>query len=66
MPYSHDGAADKINDIKQEFRWSEQKARRFHDWLTDNYRFEKNEMSYTRLREVAREFDRSDRGRWDD
>lgn len=63
MPYTHEGAADKIRDIKREFEWSEEKARRFHDWLTQNYPDEKDEMSYTRLREVAQEFNREDRGR---
>ncbi len=63
MPgYTHDGASDKIRDIKREFQWSEEKARRFHDWLARNYPGTKDEMSYTRLREVAREFERDDRG----
>lgn len=66
MPYSHEGATDKIKNIKQEFGWKEAKSRRFHDWLTDNYPSEKDEMSLTRLREVAREFASSDRDRWDD
>lgn len=66
MPWSHQGAADKIKNIKEEFRWKEAKARRFHDWLTDNYPFEKDEMSLSRLREVAREFANQDRDRWDD
>lgn len=61
MPFTHDGSVDKIKDIKREFQWSEDKARRFHDWLHSNYDDEKNEMSYTRLREVAQEFNSEDR-----
>ena len=66
MPWSHEGATDKINNIKREFGWKEAKADRFHRWLTDNYPGEKNEMSLSRLREVAREFASEDRDRWDD
>jgi hypothetical protein len=62
MPFTHSGAADKIRDIKQEFRWSEDKARRFHDWLGKSYPSEKDEMSYTQLRQAAQEFNSQDRG----
>ena len=64
MPFTHQGAADKIKDIKEEMRWSEAKARRFHDWLTESYPDEKDKMSYTKLRELAYEFNREDPNRW--
>lgn len=66
MPYSHEGASDKINDLKRERRWKPGKARRFHDWLAKAYPATKDSMSYTELRRVADEFERQDTDRWDD
>ena len=66
MPYSHQGSTDKINNIKREFQWKPAKARRFHDWLHANYKYEKDSMSMSRLREVARTFANQDRDLWND
>lgn len=66
MPYSHEGATDKINDLKRERGWKPGKAQRFHHWLTKAYPDTKDSMSYAELRRVALEFERQDRDRWDD
>jgi hypothetical protein len=66
MPWSHEGATQKINSIKEEFNWNSSRASRFHDWLESSYPGEKEEMSFTRLREVAREFMEQDKETWKD
>ncbi len=66
MAWSHEGATDKINNLKQEKGWKPGKARRFHDWLASAYPSEKDTMSLQDLRRVANEFEAQDTDRWND
>ncbi len=70
MPYygsgSHEGSQNKYDYALEGRGWKPAKRRRFHDWLAENYPYEKDDLSTRRLSEVADEFARQDTDRWDD
>jgi hypothetical protein len=66
MAWSHEGSTEKIENVARRRSWKPGKRRRFHDWLSSTYPYEKDQMSEQRLYDVALEFERSDSDRWDD
>jgi len=64
--YSHEGASDKFENAISGRNWGRAKRRRFHDWLTNNYPYEKDGFSDRELRQKADDFAAQDRDLWDD